>query len=66
MKLKTLFGLPNKVVFCKKSLVSNQRPNSAIEFNTSKKQIKKTLFIDKNGISDSWKYSRIKHRINYW
>ena len=41
MKLKTLFGLPNKVVFCKKSLVSNQRPNSAIEFNTSKKQIKK-------------------------
>ena len=65
MKLKTLFGLPNKVVFCKKSLVSNQRPNSAIEFNTSKKQIKKTLFIDKNGISDSWKYSRIKHRINY-
>ena len=42
MKLKTLFGLPNKVIFCKKSLISNQRPNSAIEFNTSK--IKKKNF----------------------
>ena len=23
------------------------------------------MFIDKNGISDSWKYSRIKHKINF-
>ena len=65
MKLKTLFGLPKKVVFCKKSLISNQRPTSAVEFKTGKKQIKKTLFIDKNGISDSWKYSRTKLKINY-
>ena len=65
MKLKTYYGLPRKVIFCKKSLISNQRPNSAIEFNTSKKQKKKTLYIDKNGISDSWKYSRLKHKINY-
>ena len=43
MKLKTLFGLPNKVIFCKKSLISNQRPNSAIEFNTSKNQKKKNF-----------------------
>ena len=26
---------------------------------------KKTLNIDKNGISNSWKYSRIKLKINY-
>ena len=65
MKLKTLFGLPKKVVFCKKSLISNQRPTSAVEFKIGKKQIKKTLFIDKNGISDSWKYSRTKLKINY-
>lgn len=65
MRLKTLFGLPRKVIFCKKSLISNQRPNSSIEFKTSKEQKKKTLFIDKAGISDSWKYSRIKLKINY-
>ena len=41
MKLKTLYGLPSKVVFCKKSLISNQRPTSAIEFLHKKKQQKK-------------------------
>ena len=65
MKLKTLYGLPSKVVFCKKSLISNQRPISAIEFLHKKKTTKKTLNIDANGISDSWKYSRIKKKINF-
>lgn len=65
MKSKTLFGLPKKIIFCKKSLISNQRPNSSIEFNHSIESKKKTLFIDKKGVSDSWKYSRIKHKIDY-
>ena len=65
MKLKALYGLPNKVVFCKKTLISNQRPNSAIEFQNNINSKKKTLNIDKNGISDSWKYSIIKREINY-
>ena len=39
--------------------------NSSIEFNHNKKTKKKTLAIDKNGISDSWKYSRIKLKIDY-
>ena len=60
--MKTLYGLPRKVIFCKKSLISNQRPNSAIEFKHTKNSKKKTLNIDKNGLSDSWKYSRIKNR----
>ena len=65
MNQKILYGLPRKVIFCKKSLMSNQRPVSAIEFNHNIKSKKKTLFIDKNGISDSWKYSRIKLKIDY-
>ena len=65
MKLKTLYGLPEKVVFCKKTLISNQRPNSAIEFLHNKDTKKKTLFIDKNGISDAWKYSRLKEKIDF-
>ena len=63
--MKNLYGLPKKVIFCKKTLISNQRPNSAIEFKHTKKSKKKTLNIDKNGLSDSWKYSRIKKRINF-
>ena len=65
MKLKTFYGLPSKVVFCKKSLISNQRQISAIEFLHKKKTTKKTLNIDAKGISDSWKYSRIKKKINF-
>ena len=65
MTLKTLYGLPKKVIFCKKSLISNQRPNSAIEFKHTTNSKKKTLNIDKNQISDSWKFSRIKNKIDY-
>ena len=64
-KIKTYFGLPSKVIFCKKTLISNQRPNSAIEFQHNLKTKKKTLNIDKNGLSDSWKYSRLKKKINF-
>ena len=43
MTLKTLYGLPRKVIFCKKSLISNQRPNSAIEFKHTKNSKKKNF-----------------------
>jgi len=65
MKLKTLYGLPSKIIFCKKTLISNQRPQSEIEFSHNIKTKKKTLNIDSNGISDSWKYSRMKLKIDY-
>lgn len=65
MKLKTFYGLPEKVIFCKKSLISNQTPSSTQEFKHTIKTKKKTLYIDKNGISDPWKYSRLKKKINY-
>jgi len=64
-KIETLFGLPSKVIFCKKTLISNQRPNSAIEFQHNIKSKKNTLNIDENGLSDSWKYSRIKKKIKF-
>ena len=60
--IKTLYGLPKKVRFCKKTLISNQRPSSSIEFKHNKDSKKKTLNIDKNGISDTWKYSRLKKK----
>lgn len=65
MKHKAYYGLPNKVLFCKKTLISNQLPNSAVEFKHTIRSKKKTTFIDKNGISDPWKFSRIKKKINF-
>ena len=38
--LEAKFGLPKEVVFCKKCTISNQRPNSAIEYSHNKNTIK--------------------------
>ena len=62
---QSYFGLPNEVKFCKKSLISNQRPNSEVEFKHTIKTKKKTIAIDNNGISDAWKYSQIKNAIDW-
>ena len=36
MSHKVYYGLPKEVVFCKKTLMSNQKPNSAVEFTHNK------------------------------
>ena len=47
MNLKVLYGLPKKVKFCKKTLISNQRPASANEFLHTIESLEK-LGIGKN------------------
>ena len=42
-KNKTFYGLPNEIKFCKKCIISNQRPNSAIEYD-HKRETKTTYF----------------------
>ena len=38
--MKTFFGLPREVKFCSKCVISNQRPNSSVEFkNKNQKKI---------------------------
>ena len=44
-------------------MTSNQVPLSTQEFKHTLKSKKSTLFIDKNGIADPWKYSRIKKKL---
>ena len=53
MKLKTYYGLPKKVIFCKKTLMSNQRPNSTVEFKHNKNSKKETLKFDKNRVKNT-------------
>ena len=65
MILKNYYGLPKKVIFCKKTLISNQRPNSTVEFKHNKESKKETLKFDSSGISESWHYSRIKKKIDF-
>ena len=64
-KSKTLFNLPKKVLFCEKTLISNQRPQSSLEFYHNIHSPKKTISFDQNNISESWYYSRKKRNINF-
>jgi N-acetyl sugar amidotransferase len=63
--LETKYGLPQEVVFCKKCVISNQRPASSIEFKHTIKSKKTTMKIDKNGICDACKHAEEKERIDW-
>ena len=50
---ETLYGLPADVRFCKKCVISNQRPNSALEYKHSKDSKKSTIRFSEEGICDA-------------
>lgn len=52
-KLEAKYGLPPRVAFCKRCVISNQRPNSAMEFSHTKDSKKTTIGFDKDGICDA-------------
>ena len=45
-----LYGLPKEVKFCKKCVISNQRPTSTIEFEHTEDSSKNTINFDSFGI----------------
>ena len=58
------YGLPKKVEFCSKCVMSNQKPNSSIEFTSSNSKNKVGINIEKN-ICDACKYNHIKNEIDW-
>lgn len=64
-KLKVMHGLPEKVVFCKRCVMSNQRPSSSIEFRHTAGKKHKTLHIDKEGVCDACRVAEQKEQIDW-
>lgn len=64
-KHEAYYGLPQDVTFCKKCVMSNQRPASAIEFKHTKDSKKTTLNIHDDGICDACKQAEIKDNIDW-
>src|SRR3990167_1025616 len=64
-KLKTKYGLPEKVVFCKRCVMSNQRPASTPEFKHTINTKKITMNIDKEGICDACRQAEEKEKIDW-
>ena len=58
----SMYGLPEKVVFCSKCVMSNQRPQSVVEFKNNSNQ-KLGLNIDSNSsVCDACSYNKTKKK----
>lgn len=64
-KFETKYGLPEKVVFCKRCVISNQRPASAVEFKHTKDSKKTTMNIDTDGVCDACRVADQKEKIDW-
>jgi len=60
------YGLPEEVVYCKRCVISNQRPNSAVEYNHTKASKKKTIHFDEDGICDACRFAEKKQKTIDW
>jgi len=65
VKLEAKYGLPEEVIFCKKCVMSNQRPASSIEFKHTSNMKHRTLHFDEEGICDACRFAELKERINW-
>lgn len=60
------YGLPQEVQFCKRCVISNQRPNSAVEFKHTIQSKKATIHFDEEGICDACRFTEKKQRTIDW
>jgi len=64
-ELEVKYGLPKEVIFCKRCVMSNQRPASTQEFKHTASSKKVTLHIDSEGICDACRTAEIKDTISW-
>jgi N-acetyl sugar amidotransferase len=62
---RRMYGLPANVEFCRKCAVSNQRPNSAVEFKHTADSTKETISFDDHGICDACRTAERKAEIDW-
>jgi len=63
--LEKKYGLPRDVAFCAKCVISNQRPNSAVETKHVKSSKKLTINFDEHGICDACRNAENKKNIDW-
>ena len=65
-KIKSIYGLPKKVIFCNKCVISNQRPSSTIEFKSSNPGEKKGINFEDDGVCSACKFHSHKEKNIDW
>ncbi len=63
-ELEVKFGLPRSVRFCRSCVISNQRPNSTVEYTHTKASAKKTIRFD-DGVCDACRVAQMKTKIDW-
>lgn len=63
--LEIKYGLPEKVIYCKRCVMSNQRPSSTPEFKHAKDEKHATLHIDEEGICNACRFAEQKEKIDW-
>jgi N-acetyl sugar amidotransferase len=63
---ETKYGLPAEVKFCRLCVISNQRPNSAVEYAHTKQSVKATINLDENGVCDACNFAQRKRKTIDW
>lgn len=61
-----MFGLPLKVKFCSKCVISNQRPSSVVEYSSKKSDRKPTIHFDTNSVCDACRWAEMKQKTVDW
>jgi len=64
--LEAKYGLPVEVKFCSKCVISNQRPNSAVEYEHTKESKKETIHFDEDHVCDACKVAETKQVSINW
>lgn len=65
-KREAYFGLPAEVKFCKRCVISNQRPNSCVEYYHTAESKKETIRIDEEGVCDACRFAEVKRGVIDW
>ena len=64
-ELEVKYGLPRDVKFCSRCVVSNQRPNSAVEYSHTNQSKKSTILFDEHGVCDACRVAEAKDKIDW-
>ena len=62
----TKYGLPKEVKFCKKCVISNQRPNTTVEFKHTEDSKKTTINFNEDGVCDACIVTEKKNKNIDW
>ena len=65
-QLEAKYGLPTEVRYCRRCVISNQRPNSAVEFAHTRASRKATIQLNDEGVCDACLLADIKHGTIDW